>query len=476
MQKKPLSCLTFTGILAALITAATIAGLGIAQGGALFSPGPLNGQAGAQVLGGVHSHAETGGNCAACHASPWDRQGMSERCLDCHTDLTNDPQNFHRVMLAQSQTTGCYFCHTDHHGRSASMTIMDLKNFPHQSLGFSLQAHQKMANGADFACSDCHGASLAKFDQADCGSCHTQLDANFMQAHLQAYGTGCLACHDGVDRFGKNFDHSRLAFQLTGKHLTVSCTDCHTGAKSASDFTLAPQDCSTCHAKDDAHQGQFGQNCSACHTPDDWKNARFDHSMTAFKLTGAHAKVECAKCHVNNVFKGTPQECAACHAKDDTHQGQFGQNCAGCHTPDDWKKASFDHSLAAFKLTGAHINVECTKCHVNNVFKGTPQECASCHPEPAFHAGLFPSDCATCHTTQGWSPAQFNGPHTFPINHGEGGANSCKTCHPDNLQTYTCYGCHDPNEVAAKHREEGITNFSDCISCHPTGQGEGGGD
>jgi hypothetical protein len=163
-------------------------------------------------------------------------------------------------------------------------------------------------------------------------------------------------------------------------------------------------------------------------------------------------------------------ECVACHAKDDAHQGQFGQDCAGCHTPEDWKAASFDHSRTAFPLDGAHLNVACQQCHTDNTFKGTPTQCAACHAEPQYHLGLFKQACETCHTTQAWTPAQFNEAHTFPIDHGERGPSACRTCHPDNLLTYTCYECHDPNEVAAKHREEGIANFSDCVKCHPTGQ------
>jgi hypothetical protein len=68
-------------------------------------------------------------------------------------------------------------------------------------------------------------------------------------------------------------------------------------------------------------------------------------------------------------------------------QGAYGTNCTQCHTPDNWKKARFDHDLSVFRLTGAHVNVACAKCHANNVFKGTPQTCAACHPEPQVHRG-----------------------------------------------------------------------------------------
>jgi hypothetical protein len=470
MHMKKLGCISMTGFLAALLTLLFITGVGIARGGRQFSPGALNNQAGNQVLGGIRSHAETGGRCSSCHTQPWSGLSMSDRCLECHTELTTNPKDFHKVMLAESRLSPCYGCHTEHHGSEGSLTVLNLEEFPHLNVGFSLAAHQHKRDGSSFTCKDCHSSSFTRFDPTTCNICHTQIEPTYMQQHTQAFGADCQACHDGVDRFGSSFDHNQYPFTLAGKHSSVSCPACHSGARRLADFQSAKQDCAACHTKDDPHRGKFGVDCAGCHTPDDWKKATFDHTKAAFQLIGAHAEVACNKCHVNNVFKGTPQDCNACHAKEDAHQGQFGIDCGGCHTPDDWKKASFDHSKAVFQLTGAHTNVACTKCHVNNVFKGTPQQCVACHGDPAFHAGLFPPDCAACHTTQAWSPAQFNQAHSFPLDHG--GGSTCQTCHPNNLQTYTCYGCHEhnPDQIAAKHLEEGISDFVDCVRCHTNGQ------
>ncbi|MFQ5577909.1 MAG: hypothetical protein ACE5G8_13075, partial [Anaerolineae bacterium] len=166
---------------------------------------------------------------------------------------------------------------------------------------------------------------------------------------------------------------------------------------------------------------------------------------------------------------------------DDPHGGQFGPDCAACHTPDDWEAATFDHNLSAFPLTGAHSSAECELCHTGGVFAGTPQDCYSCHLTDDPHGGQFGPDCAACHTSTAWIPAGYTGPHTFPINHGESGPRACRTCHPDGLQTYTCYDCHEhtPAKIESKHREEGIRNFENCVQCHPTGreeEGEGEGD
>ena len=414
MRTTRLGCISSTGNMATLLAILLIGGIAYARGGVLYNPGELNAQAGAQPLGGVSSHSEIGGRCAACHTAFWEQDKMADRCLSCHVDLNASADNFHRVMLAQSQTWECFQCHTDHRGSRASLTVMDLERFPHQAIGFSLQGHHLNTTGASFTCSDCHGDDISRFEETACTGCHRQIDPAFMEEHLNSFGQGCLACHDGIDTYGESFDHNNLAFPLQGEHAAADCSGCHTGAR-------MPED-----------------------------------------------------------LRQTPQACFSCHAEDDAHQGRFGQDCQECHTPDGWEGASFDHSLAAFPLTGAHAQVECEGCHVNDVFKGTPQDCFSCHAEPAYHIGLFGAECAACHSTDGWKPAAFNQAHTFPFNHGGSEPSECRVCHAEALTSYTCYTCHEhnPAQIESKHREEGISDFRDCARCHPTGQeeeGEGGG-
>ena len=48
----------------------------------------------------------------------------------------------------------------------------------------------------------------------------------------------------------------------------------------------------------------FPTTCEICHTTTQWPGAVFAH--TTFPLTGKHTTVQCALCHVNNVYKGTP--------------------------------------------------------------------------------------------------------------------------------------------------------------------------
>jgi len=56
----------------------------------------------------------------------------------------------------------------------------------------------------------------------------------------------------------------------------------------------------------------------------------------------------------------------------------------------------------------------------------------------------------------GLAAATFNLRHTFPVDHGERGPSSCRTCHPGSVKTYTCYGCHEHTfaETIAEHAGE----------------------
>jgi len=451
MEKKPFGCLTVPGLITAVLTGLVVLAVGLLRGGVLFSPGPLNAQAGA-LIGSVTSHADLSGRCTACHAFFWQRAAMADRCVLCHTDVDvqlQDPSTLHGDQFSKKPGISCRYCHPDHLGVNAPLTDMTRVDISHQTFGYSLAAHQHQADGSPFACKTCHVNGYTTFDQTICTTCHQQIDLIYTQAHLKAFGESCLACHDGIDTYNHNFDHGKVAFQLTGKHVPLDCGACHSGARTIADLKATPQACSSCHAKDDAHQGQFGTSCGTCHSPDGWLPASFDHSKTKFPLTGAHLKLDCIQCHTNADFASLPADCFSCHAKDDAHKGQFGTSCGTCHSADAWLPASFDHSVTKFPLTGAHVSLDCAQCHKNGVFTNLPADCASCHPDPSFHAGLFAGiRCDRCHNTTIWSPATFNQSHPNScgqvtcINHENA---TCRECHTVNLSTANCLKCHDSN-------------------------------
>ena len=439
-----LGCLSGTGILAAVITSLLIGGYAYAKGGLLYNPGPLNAQHG-EMLGGVTSHAEINGNCKACHTAPWERATMADRCAICHSAIARQMQDvasLHGRMMHNASDLTCRHCHPEHRGADAALTQMEGGSFPHEMLGFSLNGHRISSANKAFTCDDCHNGDITTFAPDTCSTCHSKLDSVFALAHSLEYGTDCLACHDGVDRFGRNFRHD-FKFKLIGAHDGLVCSKCHTGARAFTDFQNAPSDCQSCHIRDDAHQGAFGSDCGACHTPQGWEPARFDHNLATFKLEGKHAGVKCDQCHVNNIFKGTPSDCFSCHQQDDHHDGRFGSDCAACHRSTNWDDVTFDHNKSNFPLTGRHAAVACEQCHTSGQFQGLSTLCANCHADPVFHAGLFGIDCAACHGTDNWF-ARYAGPHPSFGEHGginhEGA--TCRDCHTKTLREATCLKCH----------------------------------
>lgn len=445
-----LGCLSGTGILAALITAFIITGYVYAKGGLLYNPGPLSAQGG-EPLGGVTSHAEIDGNCKACHTAPWESARMEDRCMDCHGAVAvqmKDVASMHGAMMHDNPNLSCRHCHPEHRGPDAQLTEMTDAAFPHEVVGFSLEGHQLTATREVFVCSDCHGDDISRFDPNTCDTCHRQLDLRFMTAHALSYGSTCLDCHDGVDSLVSNFNHNRYSFKITGKHVDVACIKCHINAHSLTDFKTTPADCYSCHRNADPHEGRFGTDCGACHSSNGWKPAKFDHNLAAFKLEGAHAEVKCERCHINNVYKGTPADCYSCHQQDDEHDGRFGTDCAACHRPTEWEDVTFDHNKSNFPLIGGHVGLACEQCHTTGQFTGLSTACASCHADPVFHAGMFGLDCAACHTTENWY-ARYTGPHPGIADEGGRGVNhggaSCRDCHTQTLHTATCTACHNSN-------------------------------
>ncbi len=388
-------------------------------------------------LTGQHAQAE----CTACHQQTHTLaalQSTPQDCFACHGG--KDP---HQGRFSAD----CASCHTPEGWKPAK--------FDHNLAAFKLEGKH-----ASVACEQCHvngiyqNGVLQPVSQ-DCFSCHAQKDV-----HAGQLGNQCQQCHNPSAWNQVTFDHSRAAFPLTGAHVNLACERCHADKT----FKNTPQECVACHRQDDKHGGKFGTQCQICHTTSTWKGATFDHNLAAFKLTGAHVSVACEQCHVNGVFKGTPKDCYSCHRQNDKHNGQFGTNCASCHNTSSWKGATFDHNLAAFKLTGAHVSVACERCHVNGVFKGTPKDCYSCHRQDDHHNGQFGTNCASCHNTSSWKGATFDHNNTrFPLTGAHVNLN-CSRCHANGFKgtPTACVACH---AEPAFHRGAFGTN---CASCHNT--------
>ncbi|HVS18236.1 MAG TPA: hypothetical protein VMT18_06520, partial [Planctomycetota bacterium] len=142
---------------------------------------------------------------------------------------------------------------------------------------------------------------------------------------------GCDACHG-----------------VFGSRLADSCGECHvgvvaqvaegTGLHGALAARGDAADCALCHPE---HHGAELELVGEAAFALAGFGARegFAHAHTEFALTGVHATLECARCHVHadaplppageRRFGELRQSCAACH--DDPHAGRYGAGCAECH-------------------------------------------------------------------------------------------------------------------------------------------------
>ncbi|HEY1987224.1 MAG TPA: hypothetical protein VGG85_17545 [Terracidiphilus sp.] len=291
--------------------------------------------------------------------------------------------------------------------------------------------------------------------------------------------------------FGASFDHFKVTgYALTGMHATLDCTACHINNK----FRGTPAVCYACHQADFTGAGnpphvQTGMphDCGICHSTVNWSNAKFDHTaFTTYPLTGMHLTVPCAQCHTNNKYVGLPADCYSCHKADyrSTNNPQhisagFPTDCSICHSTSGWNPSSFDHSKTRFPLTGAHITVACSLCHVNNNYTTLPADCYSCHKSdyagtnnPNHVSAGFPTDCSVCHSTTSWAGAVFDHSKTpFPLT----GAHitvACNLCHLNNVFVGTptdCYSCHKADYAGTTNPNHTTAGFpTTCATCHTT--------
>jgi len=377
------------------------------------------------------------------------------------------------------------------------------------------KAHESLSG--PLSCTKCHVFG-GRDVQLRCLDCHTEIRQRVTQRkgmHAvwvapSATGKDCVACHsehNGADfpliRWQPNreaMDHSKTGFPLTGRHASAGCNDCHKAANIPAaarasilikdlNYTylgLSP-DCRSCHV--DEHRGQLGANCASCHTTTAWKPASgFNHATSKYPLTGAHATVACAKCHVA-VADAKPYvkyvglsfaTCTGCHT--DPHKGAFTGTCQSCHNTTNWNRVAqlqgFDHAKTDFPLLGKHASVTCADCHTHGDFK-TPVAhalCADCHKD--VHHGQFAAradkgECGSCHNVEGFKPSTFNvAAHAatmYPLD-GRHASVACDQCHiakgQDTVYKIAQTSCQSCHEDVHKGQFAAAPHQNRCEDCH----------
>ena len=348
-------------------------------------------------------------SCRGCHRSLVFHE-VGTACVDCHKDAHRGEMGFQ-----------CDACHTP-----TTWTNQREMFQVHSRTRFPLfVAHARLD------CTACHRNQQPyeyKTTPAECGNCHlsTYLGTTSPNHVRAGFSRHCEDCHNITSPTwqGAVFSHP-ASFPLQGGHAGLACSRCHSGGT----YTGLSAACVSCHQKDYAATtnpshtaGHFPTTCETCHTITSWRPAKFDHSLTRFPLTGAHARVDCAQCHPGGRYTGTPTDCCSCHQADyngttnpDHRASGFPTQCQTCHSTTAWQPATFDHNATGFPLTGAHTRVACAQCHPGGRYTGTPTDCYSCHQRdyPRDH----PSEgrgtqCQQCHNTTSWGEGGGDFTHT----------------------------------------------------------------
>jgi hypothetical protein len=284
-------------------------------------------------------------------------------------------------------------------------------------------------------------SSHSEFEQS-CGHCHTPVHC--------ITDNGCQDCHNDVARQRSTGEGLHARLPGTGR-----CQNCHIEHKGR-DMVLT-----------------------------DFAFANIDHALlSGFSLDkhqldydGSH--LGCESCHNQSRFVSDTLDCISCHSQEDhdymaAHIQTYGLSCVPCHDGLD-TMAAFVHE-EVYPLDGAHADAQCSGCHAELAFAGTPSECRECHEKTLPYAVMFGSDCQRCHTTVAWAPALLT-QHTFSLSHGGDEQLACESCHVGEYAVKSCYECHDhqPDQMLVAHLAEQVYLLDRCEECHPTGkQGEAG--
>jgi hypothetical protein len=472
--------------------------------------------------------------CEDCHksAAVGQFQGLSTACESCHlNDYQKTTNPVHSQAGQAFAPSLCATCHSFDSWLGAK--------FDHSTTGFLL------TNGhANVACASCHinNNYNLKIVANDCGNsgCHLSTwQGTNNPVHKSAgaaFAVGnCSGCHNTISWTTAIFDHSTTGFLLTNGHANVPCASCHINNNYA--LTIAPTDCgnSGCHltkwqqTTTPVHSTSgvafAAANCVNCHTTKGWDSASFDHTVTGFALTGAHASpspTPCASCHINNNYTLKSADCMGCHVDAWNRTPSFGGSvpnhiaagfpttaaaCATCHPITKWADGKFDHNAFGFPLTNSHALVgnggkvpSCASCHINNNYSlniaATDCGNSGCHlstwqqtNNPTHSTAGAPfaaANCSMCHNTIAWTTATFDHSTTgWPLTGSHqlqpaGKVVQCTDCHIGNNYTFTaantdCYGCHQPAWLSTQSLGGAVPNHitagfptSQCSTCHDT--------
>jgi hypothetical protein len=339
---------------------------------------------------------------------PSEHKNQSLNCKSCHESeypTKNDPglRNCPRKTMASDFPTS---------REGPNVVVINEMSENYSGVVFSHKIHSQMSEmsigctgchhynttGPVLSCKECHEKKRTRDDVAvpdlmaayhrQCMSCHKQW------SHENGCGTQCHAIKGSENTAVKqqnisnkthpvltepakltwetNYESGKIVTFFHNEHnkiFKINCKSCH-----------SRDNCITCHdtrmkrdfsnpirtqkSFEDHHKPCIscheGNTCDKCHGEKEM--APFNHGKSAgWVLTSYHSRLDCAKCHGNNMpYKKLDKNCISCHKN---------------FTP-----GNFDHTKTGIILTETHKELECNNCHPNNNFAQAP-ECKMCHDE-----------------------------------------------------------------------------------------------
>ena len=343
------------------------------------------------------------------------------------------------------------------------------------------------------SCSSCHGGVFSGMTDS-CLECHAVIEDQLDGGHglhgilEDADAQRCALCHSEHHGAGfalvnrqsflragiedpESFDHELIGFAMDGRHLELSCSECHANADvevlPAGEHRflgLAPS-CVRCH--DDPHEGRMVRGCAECHDQSSFDDLHSVGHEEHLPLVGGHRGVDCRSCHAEDAERSlealarglrgkNPRACAACHESPHTEEflqgvgrsvGRWpGATCGTCHveehtsflgdgSPEVVPATAEDvqalrrtlpeqmtpklHAASGFPLDAPHDATDCTSCHdtahadFDARFPGRDADsCSVCHEDPhggQFETGLFAGqECTACHARVHFDPPAFD--------------------------------------------------------------------
>ncbi len=211
--------------------------------------------------------AHTAVPCDSCHrqAAVGIFNGLSTECVSCH--LADYQKSTAPPHLAANLPTDCASCHGFDGWQGAKFDHAAFTNFP------LVGAH------ATLQCSQCHVGGRYAGTPVDCYSCHIN-DFNSAKSpnHVTAgFPHDCLTLsYASSAGKARRLITTPRRFPLTGAHITLQCSACHTNDQ----FASTPTACGSCHLADFQNTtnpnhalANFPTKCDTCHTTTNWQGA-----------------------------------------------------------------------------------------------------------------------------------------------------------------------------------------------------------